>query len=177
LQEVIAFDFSGLVVQPDPFGRFGGYVNTRGGLARGVELSLEVAPVRTLEVRTSYTYTNADERTPRVGGVIRSFTIPDHQFNLTATQRVGRRLLFNFDLTASSNYLAPVFNPATFGSVVYRFEGIRKADAGANYTLPLSEAHSLRFFGYVENLFGREYFENGFRTPGRTGKAGAQFSF
>jgi outer membrane receptor protein involved in Fe transport len=29
----------------------------------------------------------------------------------------------------------------------------------------------------VENLFGREYFENGFRTPGRTGKAGAQFSF
>ncbi|HEX8424430.1 MAG TPA: TonB-dependent receptor, partial [Pyrinomonadaceae bacterium] len=177
LQEVIAFDFAGLVVQPDPFGRFGGYVNTRGGLARGVELSLEAAPARSLDVRTSYTYTNADERTPRVGDVIRSFTIPDHQFNLTATQRVGRRLLFNFDLTASSDYLAPIFNPATFGSVVYRFDGIRKADAGANYTLPLGESRSLRFFGYVENLFGREYFENGFRTPGRTGKAGAQFSF
>lgn len=177
LQEVIAFDFSGLIVQPDPFGRFGGYVNTRGGLARGVELSLEAAPARTLEVRTSYTYTNADERTPRVGDVIRSFAIPDHQFNLTATQRVGRRLFFNFDLTASSNYLAPVFNPATFGSVVYRFDGIRKADAGANYTLPLGESRTLRFFGYAENLFGREYFENGFRTPGRTGKAGAQFNF
>jgi iron complex outermembrane receptor protein len=177
LQEVIAFDFTGLVVQPDPFGRFGGYVNTNGGLARGVELSLEAAPARTLDVRTSYTYTNADERTPRVGGVIRSFTIPDHQFNLTATQRVGRRWLFNFDLTASSNYLAPIFNPSTFGSIVYRFDGIRKADAGANYTLPLSESRSLRFFGYVENLFGREYFENGFRTPGRTGKAGAQFNF
>ncbi|MCA1564151.1 MAG: TonB-dependent receptor [Acidobacteria bacterium] len=177
LQEVIAFDFTGLIGPDDPFGRFGGYVNTRGGLARGVELSLEAAPARTLDVRTSYTYTNADERTPRVGSVIRSFTIPDHQFNLTATQRVGRRLLFNFDFTASSYYLAPVFNPSTFGSVVYRFEGIRKADAGANYTLPLSESRSLRFFGYVENLFGREYFENGFRTPGRTGKAGAQFSF
>ncbi|HJR06086.1 MAG TPA: TonB-dependent receptor [Pyrinomonadaceae bacterium] len=177
LQEVIVFDFTGLVVQPDPFGRFGGYVNTNGGLARGVELSLEAAPTRTLDVRTSYTYTNADERTPRVGDVIRSFTIPDHQFNLTATQRVGRRLMFNFDLTASSNYLAPITNPATFGSVVYRFDGIRKADAGANYTLPLAESRSLRFFGYVENLFGREYFENGFRTPGRTGKAGAQFNF
>ena len=177
LQEVIAFDFTGLVAQPDPFGRFGGYVNTNGGLARGVELSLEAAPARTLDVRAAYTYTNADERTPRVGGVIRSFTIPDHQFNLTATQRAGRRWLFNFDLTASSDYLAPVFNPATFGSVVYRFEGIRKADVGANYTLPLGESRTLRFFGYVENLFGREYFENGFRTPGRTGKAGAQFSF
>jgi iron complex outermembrane receptor protein len=177
LQEVIAFDFTGLVVQPDPFGRFGGYVNTGGGLARGVELSLEAAPARTFDIRTSYTYTNADERTPRVGNVIRSFTIPDHQFNLTVTQRVGRRLLFNFDFTASSDYLAPVFDPSTFGSVVYRFDGIRKADAGANYTVPLSESRSLRFFGYVENLFGREYFENGFRTPGRTGKAGAQFSF
>jgi hypothetical protein len=128
-------------------------------------------------VRTSYTYTNADERTPRVGDVLRSFAIPDHQFNLTATHRVGRRLLFNFDFTASSDYLAPVFNPSTFGSVVYRFAGIRKADAGANYTLPLGESRSLRFFGYVENFFGHEYFENGFRTPGRTGKAGAQFSF
>ncbi|MDQ1610650.1 MAG: vitamin transporter [Pyrinomonadaceae bacterium] len=177
LQEVIAFDFNGLVVQPDPFGRFGGYVNTRGGLARGVELSFDAAPARTLDVRAAYTYTNADERTPRVGNVLRSFAIPDHQFNLTATQRIGRRLLFNFDLTASSNYLAPVFNPSTFGSIVYRFDGIRKADAGANYTLPLGESRSLRFFGYVENLFGREYFENGFRTPGRTGKAGAQFSF
>ncbi|HEX8129786.1 MAG TPA: TonB-dependent receptor [Pyrinomonadaceae bacterium] len=177
LQEVIAFDFTGLVGPDDPFDRFGGYVNTRGGLARGVELSLEAAPARTLDLRTSYTYTNADERTPRVGGVIRSFAIPDHQFNLTVTQRVGRRLLFNFDLTASSDYLAPVFDPSTFGSVVYRFDGIRKADAGANYTLSLSESRSLRFFGYVENLFGREYFENGFRTPGRTGKAGAQFSF
>jgi vitamin B12 transporter len=177
LQEIIAFDFTGLVVQPDPFGRFGGYVNTNGGLARGVELSLDAAPARTFDLRTSYTYTNADERTPRVGGVIRSFAIPDQQFNLTATQRVGRRLLFNFDFTASSNYLAPIFDPATFGSVVYRFDGIRKADAGANYTLPLTESRSLRFFGYVENLFGREYFENGFRTPGRTGKAGAQFSF
>ncbi|HZG51066.1 MAG TPA: TonB-dependent receptor, partial [Pyrinomonadaceae bacterium] len=177
LQEVIAFDFTGLVGPDDPFGRFGGYVNTRGGLARGVELSLDAAPARTLDLRAAYTYTNADERTPRVGDVLRSFAIPDHQFSLTATQRVGRRLWFNFDLTASSDYLAPVFNPSTFGTVVYRFDGILKADAGANYTWPLSESRSLRFFGYVENLFGREYFENGFRTPGRTGKAGAQFSF
>lgn len=177
LQEVIAFDFSGLVAQPDPFGRFGGYINTRGGLARGVELSLDAAPARMLDVRASYTYTNADERLPRVGNVIRSFAIPDHQFNLAATGRVGRRLLLNFDFTASSEYLAPVFNPSTFGNVVYRFDGNVKADAGANYTLPLGESRSLRFFGYVENLFEREYFENGFRTPGRTGKAGAQFSF
>jgi outer membrane receptor protein involved in Fe transport len=32
-------------------------------------------------------------------------------------------------------------------------------------------------FGYVDNLFDREYFENGFRTPGRVGRAGAALSF
>jgi len=176
LQEVIGFgDVGGA---SDPFGRFfGGFLNTRGGLARGVELSLDATPVRTLDLFAAYTFTNADERVPRVDSVLRSFVIPDHQFSLVATERVGRRWLFNFDLSASSDYLAPLFNPQTFGTNVYRFAGIRKADVGASYTLPLAESRSLRFFGYVDNLTGREYFENGFRTPGRTGRAGAQFSF
>lgn len=177
LQEVIAFDFTGLVAQPDPFGRFGGYVNTRGGLARGVELSAEVAPAPALVLTASYTYTNSDERTPRVANIIRAFAIPAQQFSLVATEHIGRRLFFNFDLTLTSNYLAPVFNPATFGSLVYRFDGTRKADVGASYTVPLAESRSLRLFGLVENVFGHEYFENGFRTPRRTARAGAQFNF
>lgn len=176
LQEVIVFDFTGLVAQPDPFGRFGGFVNTNGGLARGVELSFDSTPTRTLDVRASYTFTNSDERTPRVGQ-IRAFAIPDHMFSLVATERVGQRLFFNFDLAATSDYLAPIFDPSSFASLVYRFNGSRKADAGASYRLPLTESRSLRFFGVVENLFGREYFESGFRTPGRTARAGAQFSF
>jgi iron complex outermembrane receptor protein len=176
LQEVIVFDFSGLVAQPDPFGRFGGYVNTNGGLARGVELSLDAAPTRMLDLRASYTFTNSDERTPRLGQV-RTFAIPDHQFSLVATERLGRRVLFNFDLSATSDYLAPIFDPATFNSLVYRFRGLLKADAGASYRLPLGESRALRFFGVVENLFGREYYESGFRTPGRTARAGAQLNF
>ena len=53
-----------------------------------------------------------------------------------------------------------------------------KADLGASYSLPLGDdKRQLRFFGYVENLFDREYFESGFRTPGRTGRAGASLIF
>jgi outer membrane receptor protein involved in Fe transport len=53
-----------------------------------------------------------------------------------------------------------------------------KADLGASYSLPLSgERRQLRFFGYLDNLFDREYFESGFRTPGRTGRAGASLVF
>jgi len=135
------------------------------------------APTNTFDLFAAYTNTNSDERTPRLDDIISAFVIPDHQFSLVATQRFGRRVAINFDLTASSNYLAPVFDNRTFASRVYRFDGIIKADVVASYTLPLADARSLRFFGKVENLFDRENYESGFRTPGCTARAGAAFNF
>jgi vitamin B12 transporter len=178
LQEVIIFDFSGAInPATDPFGRFGGYRNANGGIARGVELSMTATPTRTLNLSAAYTYTKSLQRTPQVAGILRSLVIPDLQFSLVATQRVGRRLLLNFDVVASSDYLAPIRDRVTFASRAYRFRGLAKADLGASYTLPLNESRSLRFFGYVDNLFDREYFESGFLTPGRSGRAGATFVF
>lgn len=178
LQEVIIFDFSGIInPATDPFGRFGGFRNTNGGIARGVELSMTTTPTRALNVSAAYTYTKAQQRTPQVPGTLRTLVIPDHQFSLVATQRFGRRFLVNFDFAASSEYLAPILDPMTFINRAYRFRGLAKADLGASYTLPLNESRSFRFFGYVDNLFGREYFESGFLTPGRTGRAGATFVF
>ncbi|MGI8654231.1 MAG: TonB-dependent receptor [Pyrinomonadaceae bacterium] len=182
LQEVIGF---GSVAANDPFGRsfaqggFGGFLNTRGGLARGLELSATATPTRSLDLFTSYTYTNSDQRTPQLGGsgVLRTLVIPDHQFSLVATQRVRERFFVNFDLVATSNYLAPIFGSQTFSTRLYRFDGIVKADLGASYTLPFAGRKSIRFFGKVENLFDRDNFESGFRTPGRFGLAGAQLSF
>jgi len=178
LQEVIVFDFTG-AIDPvtDPFGRFGGFRNTNGGIARGAEFALTGTPTRTLNVSASYTYTKSLQRTPQVPGVLRTLTIPDHMFSFVATQRFGRRVLVNFDLAASSNYLAPIFDSVTFASRAYRFDGLVKADLGGSYTIPFNESRSLRFFGYVDNLFNREYYESGFRTPGRTGRAGATFIF
>ena len=178
LQKVIIFDFSGLIdPATDPFGRFGGFVNTNGGIARGAELSMTATPTRTLNLLAAYTFTKTLQRTPQVPGTLRSVVIPDHQFSLVATQRFGRRVLINFDLSASSDYIGAIFDPVTFASRAYRFPGLVKADLGASYSLPLGEERSLRFFGYVDNLFDREYFESGFRTPGRAGRAGATFIF
>jgi len=178
LQEVVVFDFSGAISPTtDPFGRFGGYRNTNGGLARGFEFSVEASPTRSLDLSGSYTYTNADQRRPLVPGIIRSFAIPDHQFSLVATQRLGQRLFVNFDLIASSSYLAPLFDSNTFASRAFEFGGLAKADLGASYRLPLSENQALRFFGKVENLFDRDYYEAGYRTPGATAVGGLQFEF
>lgn len=172
LQEVVDFG------PVETFDRiFGGYLNTGGGLARGVEVSATLAPARTLDVFAAYTYTNSDARTPQLENIIGAFVIPDHQISLVATQRFGRRVAVNFDLIASSSYLAPVLDTRTFANRVYRFDGIVKADVVGSYTLPLDDARSIRFFGKVENVFDRDNYENGFRTPGRTARAGAAFSF
>ncbi|HTG72597.1 MAG TPA: carboxypeptidase regulatory-like domain-containing protein [Terriglobia bacterium] len=178
LQEIVVFDFSGAISpETDPFGRFGGYRNTNGGLARGLEFSVEASPSRSLDLSGSYTYTNADQRLPLVPGIIRSFAIPDHQFSLVATQRLGQRIFINFDLIASNSYLAPMFDSNTFTSRAFEFDGLAKADLGASYRLPLSENRAIRFFGKVENLFDRDYYESGYRTPGATALGGVQFEF
>lgn len=177
LQEVIEFAGS-INTATDPFGRFFGYRNTRGGLARGVELSTSIAPTGTTDIFASYTFTNSDDRFPKFGNIIRSYVIPSHQFSLVATQRFGSRTLVNFDFVTASSYLSPVFQSVSpFGSAVLRFDGITKADLGASYTLPINEKRAVRFFGKVDNLTDRDNFENGFRNAGRTARGGAAFTF
>ena len=178
LQEVIVFDFSG-AIQPtlDPYGRYGGYRNTSGGLARGVEAEASLFPTRSLSLMTAYTYTNARQRTPWADGVLRSYIVPNHQFSLAATQRLSSRLTAVFDVLASSDYLAPIFDPLTYASRAYRFPGVARAQLGASYRLPRGEFQALRLFAKVSNLLNQTYFESGFRTPGVTALGGLQLEF
>jgi len=161
----------------DPFGRFGGYLNSRGGLARGVEAQLVATPTSTTDLSVSYTYTNADQRVPLVEDVITSFASPEHQVSVVVTQRIGSRLSVSFDFIGTDEYLAPIYDPSRFSSRPYSFDGLRKGDVSAAYSIPLGDTKSIRVFGKVENLFDRTYFENGFATPGALGTVGIRFDF
>ena len=152
------------------------YLNKPGVESRGVELSATAAPTRSLDIFASYTYTNSDERLEFFKD-LRSFAVPDHQFSLVASQRLGRHVLLNFDLAATSSYTALFYEQPSYPLRHFRFDGLLKADFAASYTQPLSETKSIRYFAKVENLFDREYFERGYRTPGRTIVAGMAFSF
>jgi iron complex outermembrane receptor protein len=176
LQETIIFDFSG-AIDPvtDPFGRFGGYRNTGGGLARGVEVTAQVTPGRLPDFSVSYTFTNSDLRTPIVGDVIRAFVIPNHNLSILAMQRIGPRFSVSVEAIASGNYLAPVYDPASFSSRAYRFGGAGRVDVTLSYRFPLADSKQLRLFGKVGNLFDHTYFENGFRTPAATAVVGIQW--
>ncbi len=177
LQEVIFFDFSGLI-EPltDPYGRFGGYRNTGGGMARGVESSAEAAPSEWLRIKGSYTYTLAQERTSMLAdGSLRSFFIPDHMVTLTATQRWGRRLEVTTDLAATSSYTFPLF---TFeGSRAFRFDGPRRLDVAAVYTNTLRDGRAIQWFARVENVLNRRHYEEGFPVPRLWATTGLRFLF
>ncbi len=177
LIDTIGYGFSvpniGSTVRP-----FGGYLNTKGGSARGVELSANIKPTSSTEIFASYTRTDSRQREPQVAGsgVLRSLAIPEDQFTLTATQRFGR-FWINADLLATSSYLAPVTDSQSFSTYVYRFEGNRRIDLTAGYTFSLADRYSLRVFGTVENLLDAKYFENGFRTAGQNARFGISFGF
>ncbi|HVE58332.1 MAG TPA: TonB-dependent receptor plug domain-containing protein [Pyrinomonadaceae bacterium] len=174
----------GNLPQPDRFGRSnslsgGGYLNTKGGIARGAEFSGRVRASDSTDIFASYTFTNSDQRVPQVMGNrnISTLGIPDHQFTLVATQRF-KRAWVNFDFLATSDYLAPIFSNTTFATYIYRFRGNRKADLTGGYTFPFrNDKLALRVFGTIENIFDDEYFENGFRTGGATARLGVSFGF
>jgi len=162
-----------------PDDRFFGYLNTKGGIARGAEFSGTFKPTRSTDIFSSYTFTNSDQLEPQVAGtgVIDTLGIPKHQFTLVATQRI-KRFWVNLDVLANSDYLGPIFSNWTYQTYLFRFDGNRRVDLTAGYTFPINkDKFNLRVFGTIENLFDDEYFENGFRTVPRNGRAGVSFGF
>ncbi|MBV9242342.1 MAG: TonB-dependent receptor, partial [Acidobacteria bacterium] len=158
---------------------FGGYLNQKGGIARGAEFSAKARPSASTELFASYTFTNSDQRTPQVtgSGVLSTLSVPDHQFTAVITQRFAKNAWVNFDLLATSSYLAPVFSNFSFKTYVYRFNGNRKGDLTGGYTFHLKNDKSLRVYATVENVFNQEYYENGFRTAKATARVGTTFAF
>ena len=86
--------------------------------------------------------------------------------------------MFSLDLNRTGAYIAPVFeNNFPFRTAELTFPGYTKADFFASYERKLSEKHTVTFFAGADNLFNVRYFENGFRAPGITARAGANLRF
>jgi iron complex outermembrane receptor protein len=176
LNEVIIFD-NFLDPATDPLGRYYGYANSKGGIARGVESSFAISPISKLNIRAAYTFTDARETAPQSPGIYQTFIIPPHQFSLLATGQLTPNLAVVFGAVLSSNYLAPIFNPVTFASQVFRFDGLRRGQFGASYRRPFGESRAVRVFANVNNAFNQSYYESGYRTPDATAMSGLQFEF
>jgi iron complex outermembrane receptor protein len=174
LRQQIAFDSSGFLnPATDVFGRSSGYINTDGGTARGLELSAEAQPLRRLSVVTNYTYVNSNQRrsTVRDNDFFRTPLAPAHQFNGVTVLRITSRLDTVVDYWVTSDIVA------LYSRRAFAFDGARRTDVAVSYRFPLSGDREMRFYVKANNAFAHEYFENGYRTPGRWVLAGISVPF
>ncbi len=176
LQQTIGFDGSGAIVNPltDPFGRSaGGYYNTRGGLARGVEISAESKLPHGVIVRGAYTYTNSRDRVSRYrNGDLRTPVILPQSFSFEIAKQFGKRWDTSFDALITSHYLY-----AFYGVPPNIFTGPRQANLSIGYTVPISDKERVRIYSRIENLNNQTLYEQGFLTPGIVARGGLQFWF
>lgn len=178
LLDTIGYGYNGRPV-PGVSRPYGGYLNEKGGIARGAELSVDVAPSASTRVFAAYTFTNSDQRKAQIpsSGTVETLGIAKHQFSFVATQRF-KGFWVNADFSAMSGYLAPIFSNTTYGTYAYRFDGMRRLDSTFGRTFGVGgDSRSVRVFVTVENILDDEYFENGFRTPGRAARLGMAFVF
>lgn len=181
LQQVIGFlDFPPGYV--DPYGRTGGYYNTGGGIARGIELSGDFHPSRNTSVFASYTYTNArDRRSQYYTGTgvdpLQSPRILPNLVTIVATQQFGSHIDAGMDFEAGSDYLYPLYGLSPLSSNAFRFAGPRQLGLSSGYSVGLRERASARFYVRISNALDQNFYEDGFRTPGRWAVAGVRFGF
>lgn len=162
----------------DPFGRSFGYINLRGGNARGVEISFHSRPASLLSFSASYTFTNSEQPSPTLAGTTRVLGVSNHQFTAAANLKPQRRITLNLLATGMSDYDFPLFGLVfRIPSQVYRFPGYLRMDLTATYLLHQGEKSKVRLQMCVDNLLDREYYQAGFRAPKATIRSGIHFDF
>lgn len=157
----------------DPFGRFGGYENTAARGARGWETDLALAPGGRTRARLQYTFTDADAPENGPAELPAAWLLPRHQGAALASGRVGDRFGWAADLHLSSSMHAPLYDPDSFSTRVFRFAGLRRLDLAAS--LEVVRGLTLRFV--VEDALDDAAFQSGgFRPPGRVFRANLEWS-
>ena len=181
LQNTIAFDVTGAIVNPavDPYGRFGGYYNAPGGLARGMEVSLQATLPRRVTFRGAYTYTNSRDRVSEYSdGVLQTPQIVPQLFSASIMKQFGKRWDTELDCLAGSHYYYPFSsNQYPYNTIPLVFQAVRQLNMSLGYTAPISESKRLRIYARLDNLNDQTFYEEGFLTPRFVARAGLQFFF
>lgn len=161
--------------------------NERGGLSRGVELDVLGALPFSLDLNAGYTYVRAEfistadleraDRTVLPAGVARPFEgTPRHEWRAGLNWRRGS---WNVNTTylGMGAYQETLFSPRFFQQYLFDLDGYQRLDAVVSYTLPVTDEAHLEFYLKGYNLTHREYFEDGFQTPGASAWGGVRYRF
>lgn len=162
------------LAQPDPFGRPYGYMNSAGGISRGVETSVEARPLRDLTLTGAYTYVNANtDKDSSVIGYYRVFNLPRHSAGFVATRQWTGKLTTTVDLFRYSDTLNSY---VSYGRAM-RFPGYTRASLVTSFQAWERERQSARIYAKIDNLFNSTYYVAGYRAAGATAMGGIAYSF
>ena len=162
----------------DRFNRSFGYINLKGGNARGVELSVSSRPTSFLDFAGSYTLTKSNQPSPTSAGTTRVLGLSEHQFTFQFHARPTRRFQLSFQGYAVSAHDFPLFGLVfTIPSEIFRFDGYTLMDLTGSYVLHEGERTRLRFVARIDNLLNQEYYQGGFQAPKATVRTGFYFDF
>ncbi len=169
----------------DVYGRYAGYHQLPGGIARGLEVSADIHPTRKTNIKASYVYTNARDRdsqyyTGTAIDPVQTPRISPQMFTVVATQQLTKRIDMALDFVGGSSYLYPLYGyDASFNyqPFAYRFAGPKLLGLSGGYTVPLHDKLSIRFYGRLSNALDQNYYADGFLTPGRWAIGGVRLSF
>lgn len=165
--------FGSLDFASDPFGRFAGYENTEGGVAEGVELAYRVTLPGRTRAQFRYTFTDADPPANAPEELASDWLVPRHQGGALLSGAVAERLRWSADLLLSSEIHAPLFDPDTFASRVFRFAGMRRVDVALSFEV----TRGLRLRALVQDaLDDAAYQSGGFRPLGRVARVNLEWS-
>jgi len=162
--------------------------NGKGALSRGVELTMDATPYRTMKLNTSYTLASSqqtlgfpiltsDNTTIPAGQSFQSLSIPKHTFNFEANQSFKHGINVNFNIYAVSKHNFTLFDPIFFSEVLFSFKGYSKAGLTGSYTRNIGESKQMTLYVKVDNLFNQVIVDEGFRNPGAVGLGGIKFRF
>jgi vitamin B12 transporter len=147
-----------------PFGTYDNIDRTR---AQGVEVALTLRPVDALTVNASYTYTDAENRSPGANFGNDLARRPRNSVSVSADYRLP------FGLSVGGTILAVDDSYDDAGNFT-RLDGYALASLRAE--MPVG--HHFSVYGRVENLFDARYqTAAGYGTPGRAAYGGIRLRF
>ena len=127
----------------------------------GIEVELEISPIKNLQVSANYTYTNAEE------GL--SLRIPENVFNASVNYSFSKNTNASVSYQQTSSRDDLDFN--TFENVVLDNYGILSAYMGHRFN------QKIRVFANIENITNTDYLEiSNFTTRGVNFRVGVQLN-
>lgn len=157
----------------DPFGRFSGYENTEGGIAKGFEAAYRMTLPGRTRAQLHYTFTEADPPANAPAELEADWLMPRHQGGALLSGALSGRLRWSADLLLSTEIHAPLFDRDTFASRVFRFAGMRRLDVAVSFEV----VRGLTLRALVQDAFDdAAYQSGGFRPMGRVARVNLEWA-